>query len=228
MKYLSLLATLVLSQHTAHAVESGVRGMQETEDEPSGLRETISSFLNSTYNTVQSIEIPTIPGWGEGGVLQTLTCDEETLVSAECNLLSGVKGVNVCRPLGGVNVTLCAPKVLGNYIGTPADSCGCCGGQCYTQQTQCRCACQDGRGVMVNHNLFKAFGRQVSWKACYTPTIAAQVMNARPEFTCWEGCPADVDPDTETDYDTPEGEVTIEESESDATDSNATEVLPAK
>ena len=42
--------------------------------------------------------------------------------------------------------------------------------------------------MLVKHDLFKVFGRQISWNACYTPGIATNVMAARPEFGCYEGC----------------------------------------
>ena len=78
------------------------------------------------------------------------------------------------------------PKVYDNYVGVAGDECGCCGGVC--AQTTCVCGCQDGGGVLVKHDLFKVFGRQISWNACYTPGIATNVMAARPEFGCYEGC----------------------------------------
>ena len=227
MKYTTLLATLVLSLHTSDAVESSVRGLQDepTEDTETGLRDTLAALLDTTVDTAQNVDVPALSGvFGENSTLSTVTCDAQTLASSSCNLLSGVEGVNVCRKIGlGVEVSVCAPKVLGNYIGAQSDTCGCCGGPCYSQRTECKCTCQDGDGVMVRHNIAKVFGRQVSWKACYTPTVARQVLDSRPEFECWDGC----DMEDDTDYDTPTQSVPDDEV-ADTIDSNVTEAVPLK
>ena len=228
MKYLTLLATLALSCDTTYAVESGVRGLQDettTEDVDPVLRDTIATFLGNTMDTVQNVDVPTLSNvFGENSTLSTLNCDEQTLASSSCNLLSGVEGVNVCRKVGGVELSVCVPKVLGNYVGARSDTCGCCGGECYTHRTECKCSCEDGSGVMVRHNIAKVFGRQISWNACYTPTVARQVLDSRPEFECYDGCEEAQD---DTDYDTPTESMT-EDDAAVLTDSNVTEAVPFK
>ena len=183
MKYLTYLPMLAIAL-------SGAKADQED-------RGFIRQFINDTIEAVQDIDIPEIPAIGEGNLLTTLTCDAET--SQECMLLDGVKGINICRSIGGVELTLCAPKVLGRFVGNKSncfipfwnDKCGCCGGECKNAQTaECPCKCQEGRGVLVNHNVFQVFGYQVSWKACYTPSVAVNVLNARPEFDCYTECEA--------------------------------------
>lgn len=155
---------------------------EELTEEPSGLQ----SFLNSTINTFQTA----LDSFGDGSSLMALDCFSDPTVAppTECELLGGLRGINVCRPLGGLDVTVCAPKVIDQFIGTKYDTCGCCGENCATEEVQCTCPCQDGKGVLVKHDIIKVFGRQISWNACYTPTIARSVLNAREEFTCYEGC----------------------------------------
>lgn len=227
MKYLTFLTTLALSLYASLAVESGVRGLQDgtTEDAEGGLRDTLSALLDSSVSTAQNADVPALANvFGENSTMATVTCDEKTLDSSGCNLLSGVEGVNVCRQIGlGIELSVCAPKVLGNYIGARSDTCGCCGGPCYTQRTECKCTCEDGAGVLVRHNIAKVFGRQVSWKACYTPTVARQVLDSRPEFECWDGCEIEDD----TDYDTPTESVPDDDG-TDATDGNVTHAVPFK
>ena len=75
---------------------------------------------------------------------------------------------------------------------------------------------------MVRHNIAKVFGRQISWKSCYSPTIARQVLDSRPEFECWDGC----DMEDETDYDTPLE--SMPDDLVDTIDSNVTEAVPYK
>lgn len=202
--------------------------MVEDPNEPA-FRDTIFEVLGSTLNTVQNIEVSTL---GDSGILKSLEYDEQTLANSQCQLLNGVVGANACRSIGGFNVTVCVPKILGNYIGAIDDVPGCCGGACYTQTTQCRCTCQNSTGVQVRHNLFKILGRQISWDACYTPAIAAQVMNARPEFVCYDDCPMEEEiPETDLGEDIEEDleiDVTPEIEEANATETNATAVLPAK
>jgi len=183
MKYLTFLTVLTTGFASTYA--------QEENPLDASLGDNIRSFLNETSNALQNIEMPTL---GEGKYLQTLSCDAKTIAGAPCTLLEGVEGINVCRMIAGIELTLCAPKVFDQYIGSAGDKCGCCGGSCLSAQysnNACACSCQEGQGVLVNHNLFTIFGQQISWKGCYSPTIAANVMNARAEFSCYTGCTAE-------------------------------------
>ena len=189
MKYILFLSAIFLTLGTALAEDA------DTDPDSPGFYDRVRGILSDTLNTVQTVDVPTI---GSGAVLTTIECDEITRSESGCQLLNGVQGVNVCRDIGGTQVTFCAPFVLGNYIGAVRDTCGCCGAvdengqrtgqKCQAEEKQCKCSCQEGRGILVKHDLIKLFGRQISWNACYTPTIAANVLAARSEFSCYDGC----------------------------------------
>jgi hypothetical protein len=192
MKYLPILATLFISFGKGLA-----QNVTEEADDPDspGFRERVGAVLSATLNTFQNVEIPPI---GSGEYLSVVECDEITIAESTCTLVGGLEGVNVCREIAGSFVTVCAPKILGNYVGANGDTCGCCGAidelgqrteqKCMHEEETCLCGCQEGSGILVKHDLLKAFGRQISWNGCYTPTIAANVLAARAEFSCYEGC----------------------------------------
>lgn len=160
-----------------------------------GFFDRVGAFLDSTLNGLQEVKIPTL---GSGAFLTTLDCAEEVRADSACHLAAGVNGVNTCRNVASVPVTMCAPYVFDYLVGTVGDSCGPCNGETTLSVADCACPCQEGRGVRVKHNLFKVFQRQISYTACYTPNVAANVINARPEFDCDSSCvePSDL-PDTD-------------------------------
>jgi hypothetical protein len=185
MKYILLLATLLSALSSVWAAES--RALQEAEN-TGPLAGAIRQFLADTLNTVQTVSIPTL---SDTVGLSSLECDEITRESNACVLAGGVSGMSMCRNIGGLNVTICAPKVFDVWIGTAEDKCGCCPGQpCRSEAAnECLCTCQDGRGILVAHQFFSVLSRPVTWNACYTPNVANAIMNTRAEFTCSDDCP---------------------------------------
>jgi hypothetical protein len=187
MKYLLLLSALLTAFNGDCAAES--RALQEAEGENKGLLGgAIRQFLADTLDTVQTFSNATL---SDGAVLSTVECSEITRENNPCVLAGGVEGMSMCRNLGGLDVTICAPKVFDVWIGASDDRCGCCPDQpCpATIATECLCTCQDGKGILVKHEFFSILSRPVTWNACYTPTIANALMNARSEFTCYDSCP---------------------------------------
>jgi hypothetical protein len=195
MKYSLVFIAIAASFNGFVAAEP--RALQEEEvpaeepaEEPAGdgsvFGQAVREFLADTLNTVQSVTVPTI---GSGQFLTSVNCDETTISANTCNLIGGVTGVNMCRPLGGLDVSICAPKIFDVFIGTSKDTCGCCPGETCAVQPNCLCGCQDGKGVLVTHEFFTIFNRKFSWDACYTPTIANSIINARQEFYCNAECP---------------------------------------
>lgn len=148
-----------------------------------GLGDRIRTFLNATKNTVENLNLP-----DPTKVLKVVSCDDQTIKNAACQTVGGLNGVNICQDVAGVKVSLCTPKVFQQYIGTANDTCGCCGGPCYSETHTCQCTCQNGLGILVNHKILQFFGREFIWKGCYTPTLARQIIDARPEFTCNTDC----------------------------------------
>lgn len=192
MKYTPVVAAIFLTLGKVLAQDEGGETMDP--EEP-GWGARVREAVSNSLNAVQNVQIPTL---GTGALLATVECDDTTTSESECFLVGGVKGVNVCRTVAGAEVTVCVPKVLGNYVGANNDQCGCCGAmddngqrtgeKCKAEEKGCLCPCQDGRGIVVKHDIVKAFGRQISWNACYTPNIAANVLASRPEFSCFDGC----------------------------------------
>ena len=150
MKYITIVAAIFLSF-----------GAVSAQDEPEGLTltERVSTFMNNTYSSLSNAELPLL---GTGTVLSTVECDDITRSESKCVLPGGLEGVNVCRVVAGAKVTMCAPFVLGNYVGAVRDTCGCCGAiddngqrtgqKCMNQESSCKCPCQDGRGILVKHD----------------------------------------------------------------------------
>jgi hypothetical protein len=180
MKYVLLLSALFTAFNGVWAAES--RTLQATEEENKGLfGGAIRQFLTDTLNDTLS----------DGDGLSTVECTEIQRKNNPCVLAGGVEGMSMCRNLGGLDVTICAPKVFDVWIGASGDRCGCCPDQpCPTNPTpECLCTCQEGKGILVKHEFFSILSRPVIWTACYTPNIAYTIMNARSEFTCSDSCP---------------------------------------
>ncbi|CAB9517140.1 expressed unknown protein [Seminavis robusta] len=183
MKYLLIIAALIASFNGAVAQEP------ETEPEKEGFGTAIRGFLADTFSAVQQVDIPTL---GSGAVLSSVECSDEERTANACTVGANVEGQYVCRTVGELQFTMCAPKVFDIFVGGPDDTCGCCPGSDCGARSTCLCSCQEGRGVLVKHSFFKFLGRSVAWTACYTPTIATQIMQARAEFGCDDQCPAAV------------------------------------